>query len=174
MQGINACIEPLTDVVIPPGGRYIQTVNYGKPLAFGPYKAFISLNDTTNSHKATLTTLFTVEQPPQVVQQVIMPPVVLSEKPLVVQVKTLNISSRVFSQDLRLCYTDFVIRDKRQQVVYETPSTQVCTADLQVTSVKPGASFTANWRLDVTLKPGTYEIQHKSFWGTPLTTFEVR
>ncbi|WP_167757700.1 hypothetical protein [Deinococcus fonticola] len=171
---IKACIEPLTDITIPPGGRHIQKVNYSKLLAFGPYKAVISLNDTLNGHKTTLTTFFTVHQAPQVVQQVVMPPVVLAEKPVTVQVRTRNISSKVFSQDLRLCGTKFLIRDRRGKTMFETPSTQPCTGDLRPTTLKPGESHLESWPLRIKLKPGVYEIQHWGLFGTPMTKFEIR
>lgn len=174
VQEINGCIEPLTNITIPAGGRHIFTFELPKTLPSEPYQAVTTLNDVPNGHKATLKTSFTVWDAPQVVQQVVMPPVVLAGKPLTVQIATTNLSGKVFSQDLRLCYTTFIIRDRLGRVVYQTPAEQACTADIRPTTLKTGERPLEGWRIETKLPAGKYQLQHLSSYGTPLTTFEVK
>lgn len=174
VQELNVCVQPLTNITIPAGGRHMFTFELPKPLPFGTYQAVTTLNDVPNGHKATLKTSFTVWDAPQVIQQVVMPPVVLAGQPLMVQIATTNLSSKVFSQDLRLCYTTFIIRDSLGRMVYQTPNKQACTADIRPTTLKTGERHLEGWRIETKLPAGKYQIQHLSFYGTPMTTFEVK
>ncbi len=174
VQEIKLCAHPLRNVTIPAGGKYVWAFDMPKTLPTGPYQATVRLNDSVNGHKADLKTAFTVWDAPQVIQQVVMPPVVLAGQPLTVQVATTNLSGKVFSQDLRLCPTQFVIFATQRRVVYQTPSGQACTGDLRPTTLQPDQRHLESWRIGISLKPGKYTIQHISFYGTPTTSFEVK
>lgn len=168
-----ACTQPIVNRVIPVGGHYVYTIRTGIKLPSSQYNVSVNLNDAVNGHSASLKASLSVMKASQVIEHLELPPVLLSSERPTVKVVTRNISGTVFSQDLRLCFTNFLIRDHQGRTVIETPTTQICTADIRPTTLKPDEQHTESWRIDTELAPGRYQIFHWGLVGTSTVSFEV-
>ncbi|MDO4244515.1 MAG: hypothetical protein Q4C89_00635 [Deinococcus sp.] len=168
------CAESLDNVTIPARGQRLYTLTLPVALPAGTYKAKLTFNDSVNGHKAALTTFFGVQNIPQVVQWLDLNPVYLSGEVITLKVVTRNVSGKTFSQDLRLCGTDFLIRDRLGQTVYESPKPQVCTGDLRPITLKPGQQHTEEWGRKIRLPAGTYQVFHWNNFGSAVGSFKVK
>ncbi len=168
-----SCAERLNNLTIPAGGRGLYTFSLPAVPA-GSYRADIKLDDSVNGHRASFTAFFNVQNVPQVVQWLDVNPVYLAGQPITLKVVTRNVSSTVFSQDLRLCGADFLIRDRLGKAVYEAPKPQACIANISLTTLKPGQAHTEAWWDKIKLPAGQYQVFHWNYFASAVGSFEVK
>lgn len=168
------CAERLNNVTIPARGQTLYTLTLPVTLPAGTYRANLTFKDSVNGHKAVLNTFLGVQDTPQVAQWLDLNPIYLSGEAITLKVVTRNVSGKTFSQDLRLCGTDFLIRDRLGKTVYESPKPQACTGDLRPTTLKPRQQHTKTWAKQVKLSAGRYQVFHWNTFGSAVGSFEVK